>query len=526
VKRLQFINSPGLYLEFGDNSLRVLDGEDGLELSLERQENGRLTPECAERLTLSLRVFLKKHNWRPRLRAFCGLGARGIALRRLSLPSSSKEALDRLLPFQIEREFPIHPDELAWGYAPLSPEQVQGNGAPAIQELLVAAVKKEVLQEYAEFLCGCGLTPVFTLSALARSSLCAQPRGSYAMLDIGRSHSEMISFDNGAPSSIRILPWGGEDLTRAIEKGLGLSHIDAEKLKTRLDDEPLADSEIGQQARTAVDTELNSLARSIRPNCVGQKLYLTGSSARLKDLPPRLAKAIGGSVTCEYLGFIPGEGRSAAILGLKRLCENNVASTLPLLEIKLTYEPEKRARPAQWKWAALAGLLIFVSLFLVYAEAFLQKPRLSVRVSEIKAFRQNLPNIDRELSFLQYLKTNQPPYLEPLFGIANAAAPGTRIESLTMNRRGDLSLRATMKDSQQVVDLRSKLIDSGLFSTVVVEEQTPTPDRQKIVVRLSGQWKPNPEASRPTPANKVPPTSAPTKIAAPVKMTNDSITNP
>jgi len=83
-----------------------------------------------------------------------------------------------------------------------------------------------------------------------------------------------------------------------------------------------------------------------------------------------------------------------------------------------------------------------------------------------------------------------------------------------------------MKDSQQVVDLRSKLIDSGLFSTVVVEEQTPTPDRQKIVVRLSGQWKPNPEASRPTPANKVPPTSAPTTIAAPVKMTNDSITNP
>jgi hypothetical protein len=46
-----------------------------------------------------------------------------------------------------------------------------------------------------------------------------------------------------------------------------------------------------------------------------------------------------------------------------------------------------------------------------------------------------------------------------------------------------------MRDPQQVVEFRSKLIDSGLFSTVVVEEQTPTPDRQKVVVRITGQWK-------------------------------------
>jgi len=80
VKAFDFMNSAGIYLEIGQSSLKALDGEDGLELSLERQENGRLTPLCAERLTLSLRVFLKKHNWRPRLRVFCALGARGCFL--------------------------------------------------------------------------------------------------------------------------------------------------------------------------------------------------------------------------------------------------------------------------------------------------------------------------------------------------------------------------------------------------------------------------------------------------------------
>jgi hypothetical protein len=49
-----------------------------------------------------------------------------------------------------------------------------------------------------------------------------------------------------------------------------------------------------------------------------------------------------------------------------------------------------------------------------------------------------------------------------------------------------------MRDSQQVVDFRSKLINSGFFSTVVVEEQNPTQERQKVILRISAQFKPAP----------------------------------
>ena len=101
-----------------------------------------------------------------------------------------------------------------------------------------------------------------------------------------------------------------------------------------------------------------------------------------------------------------------------------------------------------------------------------------------------MTTIDRELDFLRYLKQSQPPYLDALFVLAKAAPQGARFDSLSMNRRGDLSLRGSMKDSQQVVGFRSKLIDSGFFANVAVEEQTPTPDRQKLTVRISAQWKP------------------------------------
>src|SRR5438128_6640643 len=131
-----------------------------------------------------------------------------------------------------------------------------------------------------------------------------------------------------------------------------------------------------------------------------------------------------------------------------------------------------------------------VSFSLLYEKPLIIKPGLSRKLSEIRAYGERLPKLDRELGFWQHLEKARPPYLDAMFVAANAAPPGTRIDSLSMTRRGDVALRTTMRDPQQAVDFRSKLIDSGLFSSVVVDEQTPTPDRQKILVRMSAQWKP------------------------------------
>ena len=161
-----------LYLEFGLASLQALDGEDGFEIPIERQENGRLTAASREKLSASLLDFVQKRSGTTSRRAFCAIGARGVSLRRLTLPASSREELQGLLLLQIESEFPLSPDELAWGYRPLSRDLVARNGDATVQEVLVVAVKKEMLAEYAELLSGCRLEPVFTVSALDRSTLC------------------------------------------------------------------------------------------------------------------------------------------------------------------------------------------------------------------------------------------------------------------------------------------------------------------------------------------------------------------
>jgi len=491
VKAFQFINAPSVCIEIGQSSLKALDAapDKGLELPLERLENGRLSPACREKLTLRLREWLMRRSWQPRQRAWCAINARGVSVRRLSLPSCSREELQRLLLLQIEREFPLPPDELAWGYRQLNAERLPDNGSPVTRELLLVAVKREVIEEYSQLLAGCGLCPLFTLAGLARLPLCLQPPASYAQLDIGRSHSELISFDHDVPGSIRILPWGGENITRSIERRLALSRDEAEKLKIQ---SGLETDQLPQQIEVAIGVEMESLAALIRSDEIGQKLYLSGESARLKDIAPRLAKAIGGGVECERMDVLPGPGRSAATLGLKSADGKNGECPPLVLQFNRSAGRESLVRPDPWKWAALAVLLALGSLTLRYAEAILYKPSLSRRLAEVKVEREKLPQIERELAFLQYLKANQPPYLDAISMIATAA-PGTRVESLSMNRRGELSLRGSLRDSQQVLDFRSKLIDSGFFASVTVEEQTPSPDRQSVAVRIAAQWKPTGE---------------------------------
>jgi hypothetical protein len=383
---------------------------------------------------------------------------------------------------------------LAWGYRPIStadtPVSQLSNGSGAKQEVLVVAAKKQIIEEYAEILLECGAVPVFTVAALARRHVWQHPPQTCALLDVGRNYAELISFENDVPLAVRVLPWGGENLTCAIADQLAISRDEAEKLKIGLVQDASSDAGLGPRIQAAIDAALDSLAGAINGHWTGQKVYISGRSAQLKDFAPRLARRLGDDTQCELLNLDPGEGRSAAVLGLQAATAHGKESPLVTLQSKPTNGSAGLARPAPWKWAALAlGLAIF-SLALPYLEAPLLKWRLSKRLKAIQADRGRLVVIDRDLDFLRYLKQNQPPYLDALFLVAKAAPPGTKLDSLTMNRRGDLALRGSMKDGQQVVGFRSKLIDSGFFSSVAVEEQTPTPDRQKVTVRIAAQWKP------------------------------------
>jgi Cell division protein FtsA len=489
MKGLESTNAADLFIDIGQSSLQAVNGDEAFAFPIERAENGRLTDLCRERLTLSLRGFLSKKGRTSNRSAVCAIGARGVSIRRLNLPASSEEELQRVLRLQIESEFPLAPDELAWGSQSVGPPKAPVNGGPALQELLVVAVKKEVLAEYVAVLGACGVVPTFTLASLARAELHPPPFGSCAVLDIGRTHSELISFQNGVPASIRILPWGGENITRSIKEKLAVSHDEAEKLKMAMDQPGVAFGPQGQLLQSATESALTALAAGLKPASLGGKLYLTGKSARDARMAPLLAGVLGGAVGCESLEQSLGMGPSAAIAGLRKSAARNGASPLLILALNGGQGLAKAVRPAVWKWAAAAVLLALSAFFFPYAEAIVLKPFLERKLAALEADRGRLATIDQELDFLKFLKQNQPPYLDAIYLLAKSSPQGTHLEELSMGRHREMTIRLKMANAQQVSDFRSKLIDSGWFANVMVEEQAPSPDR-RFAVRMTAELKP------------------------------------
>ncbi len=444
MKELPFIHQPPVYLEISQGWLKALREKEGLEVALDRSPNGQLTAACREALVSSLQKLVQRKGWQPRVRAVCAIGASGVSLRRMSLPTAARDEVAKLLRLQIEAEFPLSPEELAWGYRALG----KSNGAPR-REFLVGAVKKDRVEEYASLFLAAGLNPVFTPAAMARSYLCPQPLGSCAMLDFGSTQLELISFENGIPTSLRVFP-------------------------------------VGANKNGGADSQLQVLAKAVAHVA---KVYATGNGASAEALAELRSKA---GIACERLDAALATGHSAAVLGLKRASEENIGA--PLLLFQTAAKPAamgsfKFAEPVPKKLAVVAAVLLMLALAVPCAEALLLRGHLSKKISALKTGQDKLAVIDQEYDFLRYLKQTGPPYLDALYLFAKSAPPGSHFDSVSMTRRGDLSLRGTMQNAQQVTDFRTKLMDSGFFDRVTVEEQVPTPDRQKVNIRITGQWK-------------------------------------
>lgn len=478
MKNLAFMKSLPLYLEFNGCSLKTFTENTGAEFPLERTPDGRLTAASRETAAAALKHFLKTHGGPARSEAWCAIDARGVSLRRLLLPALPGEKLPPLVRLQIESEFPLSPDELAWGYQLSGGPQLQPDGTFK-QAVLVAAVKQAIVEEYAGLLAAAGVTAVFTLAALARTVLCPRLPGSYAILELGPEQSELAGFEAGDRAFVRLLP-------------------------------PI---------KSADDAALEVLAKAVDGLRHHLPLYIFGP----QDLAAPLARRLTDAIVGDPLQHRPGAGCSYAILGLKKLVEEQGGVPLTL-QSRPVAGPKQTASPALVEWGVRAALLLLAVLLFPYLEALFLAAPLSGEVAAFQARAGLLEtNVDRDLEFLQYLKQNQPPYLECYYVLAKAAPAGIHLESLTLNRRGEMTLRGTLRNGDQVADFRSKLIASGFFASVTVEDQTPAPNHQQVTIRMTGQWKPSVQlqtlAVGPTPAELGGETNraAPAPVPGPLK---------
>ncbi len=437
------------------------DGAGNVRCDVERGEDGRLSPgslaalkRCASDLIAS-----RSPGWCSGI--VCALPGRGVSIRSVTVPSTVPAAtLHSVLRLQIESQFPISPDLLAWGWQE-PPKSVTGTATiPSPQrEVTVFAMRKEILESYAEALSVTALPVWFTLGAVGSqaSRSGGQPTDCNRLLCLGSNHSELWAFQADCPLSLKQVPLGTES------RALLSQEAEAAELSSRL--------------RRALDSGPASadgpLLVEVAPT------HASDASSLLRGLEPRLRFEI---LQGRQDGAIP-----PSVLGLMRLLEAGRFDSVPLFITGSTIPPSPSSGRERLRYAAVAGLIILALIAVRYGEAAIGKARGTKKLQQVRKYKEKFPTIDKELGFLQHLQSHQNAFLDVLYVVGKASPPGTKMDSFSMSRRGDLSLRLTFAPPDQALSFRSNLIDSGFFTNLVVEEQSPSQDRQQMVLRITAQ---------------------------------------
>lgn len=228
-----------------------------------------------------------------------GISNRKTVVREVTLPEMPAGSRKAALRFAVEGQVPVDLDDSVLDFLPL---RSAGEGK---QEGLLVASSRSSLETTVNTLEKAGryIDAVdFSGFALLRA-LTDGRSGTQAIINIGASSTTVVIATGAMPEFVRMVPSGGDDVTRSIERALGVSFLEAEHDKIGRGLQGGATSARDIEAETVLRENVAALIDSIRntlkfysnahPTRPIGNVVLTGGGSRLTGLAPVLTRALG-----------------------------------------------------------------------------------------------------------------------------------------------------------------------------------------------------------------------------------------
>jgi type IV pilus assembly protein PilM len=161
-----------------------------------------------------------------------GVGSQRVLARDLTVPKMPIEQIRESLPFQVQDMLPVPVADALLDFYPVS-EDV-GESGVMINGLLIAAVKDSVMANVRAAQAA-GLNPLevdLIPFALSRALLArGEEPETVAMVHVGAVTTSIVVAKSGIPQFVRIVPSGGDDVTKALVSRLKLEVSNANQVK-------------------------------------------------------------------------------------------------------------------------------------------------------------------------------------------------------------------------------------------------------------------------------------------------------
>ncbi len=303
-----FSRSKGMLgLDIGSSSVKILElaeGKNGYQLvnfgieALPHETIVDSTIMNAPAVVSAIRKLIAEYNIKAPRDVCTSVSGHSVIIRKITLPLMTEEEIEGNIQWEAEQYIPFDINEVNIDWQRLDSEGEDQES----QDVLLVAVKKEMVNEYIAVINEAGLNPViaevdaFAMQNMYETNYELERGKVITLVNIGASVININIVRNGNSVFTRDMSIGGNHFTEEIQKQLSVSFEEAEQIK-------LGKSESSQNIQPILDSISGSIALEIQRSLdfftatsnFGHiaKVFLAGGAAKTPGLLKIIENQIG-----------------------------------------------------------------------------------------------------------------------------------------------------------------------------------------------------------------------------------------
>jgi type IV pilus assembly protein PilM len=227
-------------------------------------------------------------------------GHSSVIIKRISLPEMTEEELSESIKFEAEQYVPFDIEDVNLDFQIIGPKEEPGQ-----MDVILVAVKKDIINEYINVAKEAGLNPVivdigsFALENMYGINYEIDADRNIALVNIGANSINMIILKGGISVFTRDSSLGSNIHTEALQREFNISHEKAERLKKGEHVENVSAEDAQAVLESASEELLNEIIRSFeyfRSTTVNEDIsdiILSGGCSMIGNFPGKLAERSG-----------------------------------------------------------------------------------------------------------------------------------------------------------------------------------------------------------------------------------------